>query len=567
MDYQPDLFEHAPPTLGAYTLRDYQMEARTNCKRVFAKSVGALIHSATGTGKTLMASAVASDWLHRGDDHRVLVCSYERELVKQFRDDLRQYLKIEPGLEMAEDRVRHGKVPEITVACRASLAPRKSGVCRLQKFDPERFKWLLVVDEAHRWSYSLKSCGHIFEWFDRNPENRRIGMTATPERSDRKTLRRMFPEIALSLPLYSRVGKDATTEGWVVPYRQQFVTVKSVDFAKDFSESAGDYTSESIAAVLSTREHLAATIDPTLDLAGNKKTLIYSATVNASKAVALYINAKLGWEAAIAVDGKTPEDVRRSIFTRFKRKDFQYLCVVGICREGFNDPGVEAIAILRPTKSRVLAEQIKGRACRPLRGTVDGLATAEERRAAIAASAKPHALVIDLVGASGLSGTCTTIDLIGVGLPDEVLERANREAVKRAASGKDPVDAKQIIQDVRDAIAKERQMQEQLRAKVDYAVREVAPTSTMGKSSGHGPRMPFGKHKGALVRDVPKDYLQWLVETTNKNRKPLGGWLWRAIQDALNPVKPRQRMEMPGVVAPRESSGDATEDIFSVLRD
>ena len=95
--------------------------------------------------------------------------------------------------------------------------------------------------------------------------------------------------------------------------------------------------------------------------------------------VANHLNARAGFVVAHALDGSTPDLQRREVYARHQRGDFQFLCVCGLCREGYNDPGVGAIAVFRPTKSRSLAEQMKGRGSRPLRGLVDGLETAEER--------------------------------------------------------------------------------------------------------------------------------------------------------------------------------------------
>lgn len=67
--------------------------------------------------------------------------------------------------------------------------------------------------------------------------------------------------------------------------------------------------------------------------------------------------------------------------------------------EGFDVPSASVVLMARPTKSSLVYTQMLGRATRPLAGVVDRpeLESAEERRAAIAASAKPDMLVIDLV--------------------------------------------------------------------------------------------------------------------------------------------------------------------------
>ncbi len=48
------------------------------------------------------------------------------------------------------------------------------------------------------------------------------------------------------------------------------------------------------------------------------------------------------------------------------------------------------------------------------------------------------------------------------------------------------------------------------------------------------PRMPFGKHKGLKMAEVPKDYLQWLAgtELDEDLAYTVGHYLGSPIQDA-----------------------------------
>lgn len=60
-----------------------------------------------------------------------------------------------------------------------------------------------------------------------------------------------------------------------------------------------------------------------------------------------------------------------------------------------------------------------------------------------------------------------------------------------------------------------------------------------------GGRMPFGKHKGFLVSDLPDDYLGWLFEQAD-----LHGWLADAVESEywarFDPPK-RPKSDAPGV--------------------
>jgi type I site-specific restriction endonuclease len=128
--------------------------------------------------------------------------------------------------------------------------------------------------------------------------------------------------------------------------------------------------------------------------------------------------------------GKTPKDQRHRIFGDFDTGRTQVLVNVGVATEGYDNPKVEVIVQGRPTKSRCLYAQIIGRSLRPLKGVVDGLDAAEERKAAIASSEKPSALVLDFVGNAGRHKLMTTADILGGKVSEEAVARAIAKAKK-----------------------------------------------------------------------------------------------------------------------------------------
>src|SRR5690606_33904338 len=130
----------------------------------------------------------------------------------------------------------------------------------------------------------------------------------------------------------------------------------------------------------------------------------------------------------------------------------------------------------RPTKSRSLYCQMVGRGTRPLAGIVDQHDTAEGRRAAIAASTKPHTLILDFVGNSGHHKLISTADILGGKYDGDVVEWATKavrdgrgdadmsEALKKAKAARDEEDRK----------AEERRRQA-VKARARFATERVAP--------------------------------------------------------------------------------------------
>ena len=480
------LFAPAFKSVAAFTARDYQALGIDNAFDLWGNGCpGAIFRQPTGSGKTVSGSLIAERWLARGDNYYVMVCTHERNLVQQFAEEIEDVISLQPGIEMASQRVDANALPRVTVACRATLHDKKSGGeagKRLRKFD-NKLNWLLIIDECHRWAWKLPSCAPILNWFDANPESRRLGLTATPERTDRTSLQKIFPGIASDYRLFDAGdGRCAVDDGWAVAYDQRFITVDGVDF-KNLREVSGDFDKEELGLILSERETLLKLIKPTLDLVGERRTIIFNPTVGMAKAVAAAINAETQSTLAESLDGTVTDGLRRDCYRRHKRGDFQFLSVCGLCREGYNDPGIQAVAVFRPTKSRPLAEQMKGRGCRPWKGLVDGLATPQERKDAIAASPKPNCMIVDLVGVTGLADCASTASILAAGLEDEkaIIDLANAAAQENSDKG-ESTDMMEEVRKARRQIEEERARAKQKR--LEQAERDRERAERMAKIRG-----------------------------------------------------------------------------------
>jgi len=588
MTQQPLLFGEVSPGRGTIIPRYYQTVAHDEAIRLFDSGVrGALIRSWTGSGKTLMACLIADTWLQRSSRHRVMVISYERDLVYQFAQEIYDWLSIHAGIEMASERIDYDNPPAVTVASRASLLcwppPTAQQLVALTEFGIDdtgpaakrhverylkylkankatpdevrddirrlagerqahgnrwgrlycfdwRYHWLLIYDEAHKHAHHLRSVHPIVEWFSQNPETRQLGITATPKRSDNVSIgHKMFPGIALDMPLCKPNTKCGVSEGFAVPYVQRYIEVNGVDF-RSINRIGKDFDEADLGRVLGKEETLASCIEPLLDMVGDRQTLIFSPTVQMAKDVAEYINARsrcrcacsrVKWyptlligdgakcpdcgrmvepgdvdkspDRAKEIDGSTPTRDRRPVYAEFEAKQIQFLSVCGLCREGYNNPSVSCVAIFRPVSKAAssLAEQMKGRASRPLPGLIDrypGEDEADKRLEAIRNSEKPNALIVDLVGVTGLADCASTVQIYAEGLPDEIAQRAEEilletgldnpadvgEAIERAEEeDRQAREAARLEREAAEARSREMaRKRAKAQAEVDYAVYE-----------------------------------------------------------------------------------------------
>ncbi len=179
----------------------------------------------------------------------------------------------------------------------------------------------------------------------------------------------------------------------------------------------------------------------------------------------------------MAIDGKTPKAERREAIERFTAGQVQFLLNFGVFTEGFDCPAAEVCVMARPTKSRSLYEQMLGRVLRPGDGVVDPHPTAEARKAAIAASSKPIAHVLDFVGNSRHK-LVSSVDVLGGNYSVEIRQLAEKELERK---GGDPALA------LKKAAARFAFLVEEAERKTKYETQHVDPfgTSTVS-ATGQG---------------------------------------------------------------------------------
>ena len=493
----PERRELRVPT-GDVVLRDYQQKAVDNVLREFrGKSKSTLVVLPTGTGKTVVIGGVFREMTQHG---RCLLIAHREELIFQGAEKTAWVAGEQPEIEMAEYKTNEQQAPDdrarIVVATVQTLSRG-----RMQRFDPTEFS-CVVTDEAHH--ACALSYRKVYDYFD-HPGIRHMGVTATPDRADEEALGQVFDSVAIDYEV-----PDAIADGWLVPIRQRFVDVQGLDYSSVRTQ-AGDLHAADLRKILDVEENLHGIAHPVIDLVGDRRTLVFAVSVQQAERLCEIFNRHRDGCAGF-VCGKTPKEERRGILDRFDAGELQFLCNVGVLTEGFDSPGVEVVAMARPTKSRSLYSQMVGRATRPLPGLVDGVASALERRVAIERSPKPACEVIDFVGNTGRHRLVTSADILGGNYTLEEIDLANEIATKQAnGRGKDVGEALKEARDGMQERAKaSKKLAAQQRAKVladalyttteaidVFDVLGVEPQRARGWNRG---RQPTEKMLGVLER-------------------------------------------------------------------
>lgn len=340
-------------------------------------------------------------------------------------------------------------------------------------------------DEAHHAAKSNKSYSRIFDYLlGGNPDCRLFGITATPDRSDEMALGATFESCAFEYPLFDpHGGASAIGDGWLVPIRQEYITVEDLNFDLVASRG-GDFIDSSLEKQMLQEKVLHKITAPLADLAIDRKVLGFSAGIEQAIKCAEIMNRSRDG-SAMAMASRIPEemdfgfvvnsgdlDQRRRHLRRYKAGEFQYLFNMGIFLEGYDEPGIGLVSCGRPTKSRALHAQMIGRGTRILPGVIEGtdyrVNTADDRKSRIALSAKPNLIVLDFVGNSW-HPLVSAIDVLGGNYTDEVVERAKRNSKK--AGG----DIQKALEEAEQQIRKELEERRRIQARATYTRTPIDP--------------------------------------------------------------------------------------------
>jgi DNA repair protein RadD len=349
-----------------YQLRSYQREAVDRVLRYFRKKRDPiLVVLPTGAGKSLVIAELAR--LAKG---RVLVLAHVKELVEQNHQKYESY-----GLTAGIYSAGLGKKDSEQKAIFGSV----QSIARASDDFFEDFS-LLVIDECHRVAEEggTQYQSVIKRLRERNPELCILGLTATPYRlglgwiyeySQTGELKseqpKFFKQSVYELPLSAMIKSR-----YLTPPVKVDTPVTSYDFS-ELTESDRPFTTAEVEEVLKSQKRLTPLIIRNIiditERYERKGVMIFSASVRHAEEILSYLPAG----DARLVLGDTHQAERDQIIEDFKQRKFKYLVNVSVLTTGFDAPHVDVIAILRPTESNSLYQQIIGRGLRLSEGKKD----------------------------------------------------------------------------------------------------------------------------------------------------------------------------------------------------
>lgn len=317
------------------TLRQYQIDAVEAVDKEFLTRNRVLGVAPTGSGKTIMFAAMTERWQAAGE--RTLIVAHREELIDQAIDKLCASRGIVAAKEKAES---WASLDAPVVVASVQTLNR-----RFERWPQNHFQ-KIIVDETH----------HILAPMYQTPLRhftaaKVFGTTATPDRGDKKNLGEYFEAIAFEIGLFDLIDKGFLSR----------ISLKSIPLQIDLtnvSQSQGDFDAAELGAALDPYlDQIAVAIR---DQASFRRVLAFLPLIATSeKFVGACNNVGLRFEH---IDGNSPD--RKEKLARFRAGEFDGLSNAMLLTEGYDDPGIDCVVVLRPTRSRPLYAQMVGRGAR-----------------------------------------------------------------------------------------------------------------------------------------------------------------------------------------------------------
>ena len=333
---------------------------------------------ATGSGKSLgIAHASAEICRRRG---RVLIVCHRKELIQQNERALKA---VAPHLEIGvySASLRRREVARDVIIAQEQTIINALGL--LGRID------CMQVDECHLWGTKEGGRARTICEAGRSvrPGMQMCGWTASAGRMDQGSL--IDGPDAFFGGIASQVGvRELIDDCWLSTIHTGHASA-SIDTTKASSRN-GDYVSKDLELAADIDSVTQAVADDVArEMQTRKKAMVFACGIDHAEHLTAAMLSR-GLRAA-CVTGETDRRERARIIAAFSAGEYNVLVNVDVLTTGFDEPGVDLIAMVRPTKSTSLFVQVGGRGLRPVYadGMVAPDSSLEERMERMARGPKP----------------------------------------------------------------------------------------------------------------------------------------------------------------------------------
>jgi DNA repair protein RadD len=349
------------------TPRDYQDAAFPAVMDWFENKKGwPLVVVPTGGGKSLIMAEFIRRALEIEPSTRFMIVSHVSELLKQNAEAL---LGQCPNIHLSfySDKLGQKDLSGQVIIAGIQSVYKKAHQIQQPPVD------LILIDEVHTLPHSGEGMYRKFlnDILQINPAMKVVGMTATPFRAKTGLLHKgegaMFGGIAYEIGILDLIERGflchITTPSMATRMSTEGVKVQG-----------GDYVQKHLEAAVDKDEITTACVDEIMQNAeGRRKWLIFTAGVNHCTHVRDEIRRR--GIACEMVTGDTETGERNRVIAWHKEQSHEPRCLVNVSvlTTGYDNPAIDLIAFMRPTRSPVLYIQMIGRAMRISKGKDDAV--------------------------------------------------------------------------------------------------------------------------------------------------------------------------------------------------
>lgn len=335
--------QYAPELLSEYelepnALQKEALEALRFSREERGLSRGVLVMP-TGTGKTILSAIDA-----RCVGGPVLFLVHRLDILKQSID---AYKRVWPELSvgiLTGEQKENEKTCDVLFASKDTLRQPE----QLSRFSSEYFRYI-VVDEVHHGQSSTYQ--EIINFFQ---PRFMLGMTATPDRTDRKDIFELFDY----RKIYEISLQEAIERGFLVPYTYYGLT-DDIDYSKIRFQN-NRYRVDDLERYLIVPERNEAILNQYIEKGKGDKAIGFCVSVKHADRMAEFFS-EHGILAA-SIHSQKPD--RDELLEQFRADNIQVAFTVDLFNEGVDFPNVRVLLFLRPTESKTIFIQQLGRGLR-----------------------------------------------------------------------------------------------------------------------------------------------------------------------------------------------------------
>lgn len=344
-------------------LRDYQQRTIDQLYAWFAagNQGNPCLVLPTGSGKSHIVAALCKDALQQWPETVVLMLTHQKELIEQNAEKMREHWKGAPmGIYSASIGKKQLGEP-ITFAGIQSVR---------NKAKLFGYVDLAIIDECHLVNHNNEGGYRSFlaDLKTINPNLRVVGLTATPYRLGHGLI---TDKPGLFDALLNPVSIEELVFKRHLSNLRSKVTKAKLD-TSGVHKKGGEFIESELQMAVDTDDQNQRVVAEVIALAENRKSWLFFCT---GVAHAQHIADVLTQQGIVAecVTGMTSKTDREFILAEFKSGRIKALTNANVLTTGFDAPGIDLIAMLRPTMSASLYVQMAGRGMRVADGKEDCL--------------------------------------------------------------------------------------------------------------------------------------------------------------------------------------------------